>query len=136
MTDPAIQLIANLVVTNKAGSVLLVKYDAHEEASDPEADTRWWLPGQELAPYEHPDQAAHRALAQISGLTVTDLALTRVQSFRGRRGWHVSFDYRVAATGDDVGDVDCPGAWFDFAHLPRTMHGPWETDTIRGVLEG
>jgi ADP-ribose pyrophosphatase YjhB (NUDIX family) len=136
MSDPAIQLISNLIVTNESGQVLLVQYAAGQEASEAEAETRWWLPGQQLTPYEHPEQAATEALAHIPGLIVVDLTLARVQSFRGRRGWHVSFDYRVTAAGGIVGDPELPAAWFEVTALPRTMHGPWESETIRGVLDG
>lgn len=129
MTDrPEIQLIANLVVENPEGAILLVRYD-------PEAETRWWLPGHELEPYQHPDEAAQRAVDEIGGVTVDRIRLARVQSFRGRRGWHISFDYHIHADGrPDNGDF--PAAWHDPGQLPPTMHGKWERDTIVAVRAG
>ena len=49
-SQPEIQLIANVVATNPSGEVLFVKYDLEDE--------RWWLPGGDLEPYEHPDDRA------------------------------------------------------------------------------
>jgi ADP-ribose pyrophosphatase YjhB (NUDIX family) len=46
--QPEIQLIANLVVRRPDGRVLLVRYRDDDE--------RWWLPGGDLEPYEHPDE--------------------------------------------------------------------------------
>jgi ADP-ribose pyrophosphatase YjhB (NUDIX family) len=130
--QPPIQLIANLVVHN-GDAVLLARYDASDESDPDEGDIRWWLPGQELEPYEHPDEAARRALAAIPGLVAEEVALAGVQSFRGRRGWHVSFDYRVTATGDPGAD-GVPAGWFSRHELPRTMHGRWERDVIDRLL--
>jgi ADP-ribose pyrophosphatase YjhB (NUDIX family) len=133
VTDPEIQLIANLVVQREDGRVLLVRYDPAGESDDPDAPVRWWLPGQQLEPYEHPDDAARDALAEIDGLTVAGVALAGVQSFRGRRGWHISFDYHVTASGEPTG-TGVPGQWCDPTDLPRTMHGAWERATIDRVL--
>lgn len=132
---PAVQHIANLVVRNAAGQILLVRYDAAEEEAglEPSPDTKWWLPASELEPYQHPDEAAELALDAIGGLDATVLGLRRVQSFRGRRGWHISFDYLVDASGQpSSGRV--PAAWFDADDLPPTMHGNWERETIDGVV--
>jgi hypothetical protein len=45
--QPDIQLIANAVITDRRGRVLLTRYDADE--------SRWWLPGSNLLPYEQAD---------------------------------------------------------------------------------
>jgi len=120
---PAIQLIANLVITAGDGSVLLVRYDP--------ADDRWWLPGGDLRPYEHPDEAARRVLATLEGLGVGEMRMQEVESFRGRRGWHVVFHYRVRADGTPAGAV--PAQWFPASDLPRTMHGAWERAVVERV---
>lgn len=130
---PAIQLIANLVVHDDHGRVLLARYDPAGESAEADADARWWLPAHELEDYQHPDDAARIALDEIAGVVPTSIALARVQSFRGRRGWHVSFDYAVAATGDP-GSGGVMAQWFDRGDLPATMHGNWERDTIDAVL--
>ena len=134
MTDePAIQLIANLVVEGADGHVLLARYDPAGEVDDADADVRWWLPAHELEPYQHPDEAAALALDAIGGLTVESIELARIQSFRGRRGWHLSFDYRVRADGVPEGAV--PAGWHRSDDLPPTMHGSWERDTIDAVRQ-
>ncbi len=121
---PPIQLIASLVITGLEGGVLLVRYD-------PE-DDRWWLPGSDLEPYEHPDEAARRVLAGLAGLSVRTVAMREVESFRGRRGWHIVFHYHVAADGAPAGP---PAAqWFAASSLPRTMHGAWERSVVERVL--
>ena len=131
--QPAIQLISNLVVSNEDGEVLLVRYDPAGEPEVPDADARWWLPGAELEPYSHPDDAAADALAEIDGLSVTATRLTGVESFRGRRGWHVSFEYDVRAAGDPTASSGVPAAWHALENLPRTVHGKWERSVIERV---
>jgi ADP-ribose pyrophosphatase YjhB (NUDIX family) len=117
MTDPDIQLIANVVAVSPDGRVALTRYDTD--------DDRWWLPGTDLEPYEHPDGAARRVIADL-GLT-GDATLAGIESFRGRRGWHVAFNYRcqAEAAGHD--------SWFDPTELPPTRHGAWEAEVIRSV---
>lgn len=119
--QPAIQLIANLVVTRPDGQVLFVRYDPEDE--------RWWLPGEDLNPYEHPDEAARRILAEFTGLTVGAMHLREIESFRGRRGWHVVFHYRVDADGEVQSRF--PASWFPLTNLPRTPHGRWEKDIAK-----
>jgi hypothetical protein len=123
--QPEIQLISNLVVTNEEGQVLFIKYDPEDE--------KWWLPGDDLKPYQHPDERAKEVLDAIEGLTWSDMKLILVESFRGRRGWHVMFDYHIIANG--TLKEDSAAAWFSQDQLPRTKHGNWELETIRQVLD-
>ncbi len=123
--QPEIQLISNLVVATPAREVLLVQYDSE--------GGRWWLPGADLQSYEHPDEAARRVLASLPGLSVRAVQMHDVESFRGRRGWHVVFHYRVTAEGDPKSPT--PAKWFSPSALPRTMHGQWERDVVQRVLE-
>ena len=128
MDQPAIQLIANVVLEHTDGRVLLVRYgDAEHEGDAP----RWWIPAGELEPYEHPDDVARSAIDGF-GLTIESLALARIESFRGRRGWHLSFDYRARGAGEPGGAI--PVAWHDPADLPPLAHGRWERDMITAVL--
>jgi ADP-ribose pyrophosphatase YjhB (NUDIX family) len=124
---------ANVVVHDDAHRVLLARYDPAAEIDDEDASTRWWLPADELSAFQHPDEAARTALEEIEGLTLRSLELRHIQSFRGRRGWHISFDYPAQATGEPR-----PGAvtaeWFDRQALPATLHGNWERETIDNVL--
>ena len=126
MTDDnvATQVIANLVVSDAAGRVLLVRYDADDE--------KWWLPGQDVAPFTHPDDAASAALAQIGGIACEPPRLHHVESFRGRRGWHLVFHYAVAASGEPGGGP--AAAWFPADRLPATRHGGWERQQVAAVL--
>ena len=121
---PEIQLISNLVVANEEGQILFIKHDPEED--------RWWLPGDDLTPYQHPDERAREILGSIQGLAWQEPRMVSVQSFRGRRGWHVMFNYYVTGSGsvDAAGDA----AWFSLDDLPRTKHGTWEHDTVREVL--
>lgn len=131
--EPAIQLIANLVVQRPDGQVLLAQYNRDNESSEPNPTARWWLPAHELDQYQHPDDAASHAIDSIGGLEVGSIDLVRVQSFEGRRGWHISFDYCVRASGDPT-SAEIPAAWFSLEEFPATMHGAWERQTIDAVL--
>jgi ADP-ribose pyrophosphatase YjhB (NUDIX family) len=117
---PDIQLIANVVITNDRGEVLLTRYR--------DDDPRWWLPGSELDPYEHPDQACARALADL-GITASP-RLHHIESFRGRRGWHVMFNYHCEAAA-----TNAQGQWHATGALPATTHGEWERGVIGKVLQ-
>jgi DNA-binding PadR family transcriptional regulator/ADP-ribose pyrophosphatase YjhB (NUDIX family) len=119
-----VQLIANVVATRSDGRLLLIRYDPQDE--------RWWLPGGDLEPYEHPDGAAARVLGAFPGLLFEPPAMRFVDSFRGRRGWHVVFNYRVNVSGRPRSEL--PVAWFGRDELPRTMHGRWEHDAVERTL--
>jgi ADP-ribose pyrophosphatase YjhB (NUDIX family) len=119
--QPEIQLIANAVVTDGRGRVLLTRYDDED---------RWWLPGTDLTPYEHPDEAVQRALHTVLAGS-TRCRLHHVESFRGRRGWHVMFNHRVTATAKSATG---PSQWFAADALPRLAHGRWEREVIAKVL--
>jgi ADP-ribose pyrophosphatase YjhB (NUDIX family) len=121
--QPNIQLIANLVIHNNQ-DVVLVRYDPENQA--------WWLPGGDLEPFEHPDEAAKRILSTFAGLEFQVPKLASVESFRGRRGWHIVFHYDVPATGQPANDV--PTQWFGFEEFPQTVHGKWERDSVLTVL--
>jgi ADP-ribose pyrophosphatase YjhB (NUDIX family) len=120
--QPDVQLISNLVVIRGDGRILFVR--------DPD-DDRWWLPGEDLRPYQHPDERAEEVLDEVGGLTCRLLRMVFVESFRGRRGWHVVFHYRAEVEGD----ASDPGAeWFAPDELPRTAHGAWERKAVERVL--
>jgi hypothetical protein len=123
-SQPEVQLISNLVVTNREGHVLFVRYHPDDE--------RWWLPGEDLEPYQHPDDLARQILGGFPGLRSGEPAPSFVESFRGRRSWHVVFHYRAEGSGRPGGDL--PTGWFPPHDLPRTMHGRWEVDVVRRVL--
>ena len=96
--NPEVQLISNIVVQDDDGRVLFVKYDLDDE--------RWWLPGDDLVPYQHPDERAAEILNGLPGLKCSNLEMKFIESFRGRRGWHVMFNYNAKGSGDVTGDKD------------------------------
>ena len=120
---PDVHLISSLVVLNDLQHTLLVRYDPENEA--------WWLPGSDLEPFEHPEEAATRITRDL-GLEPVSLELAKVDSFRGRRGWHVVFHYRVKT--DQPTSTDVPADWFSLENFPKTVHGRWERDTVTAVL--
>jgi ADP-ribose pyrophosphatase YjhB (NUDIX family) len=122
---PETQLIANLVIRDGAGRVLLARYNPDDE--------RWWLPGDDLDPYQHPDEKARQLLEQLADLEHESPVMIRVDSFRGRRGWHVFFHYLVEASGEPSARFEV--AWFPPERLPRTAHGPWEKNVVPSVLD-
>ncbi|MEM7221698.1 MAG: hypothetical protein AAF495_01880 [Pseudomonadota bacterium] len=128
MTEETVdtQVIANLVVRDPEGRVLFVRYDPENE--------KWWLPGKDVAPYTHPDETAAAVLAAVEGLAVDSTELSHVESFRGRRGWHLVFNYDVRATGAPGGSDEAQ--WFDAEALPRTVHGAWEKQVVARVTAG
>lgn len=117
------QVIANLVVRNAEGAVLFVRYDPENE--------KWWLPGQDVMPFTHPDDAAADVAASFEGLAVRSCRLSHVDSFRGRRGWHLVFHYDLRADGNPSGRHEA--RWFDKTSYPRTTHGGWEKEVIDRV---
>jgi ADP-ribose pyrophosphatase YjhB (NUDIX family) len=116
---PDIQLTANVVIVNDKNEVLLTRYDPDDE--------RWWVPGASLDTYEHPDAASKRALKDIGQSDALATSLKQVDSFRGRRGWHVMFNY-LARTASDAANEDAK--WFPLDALPAMMHGEWEKNVI------
>lgn len=120
----ATQVIANLVVSDGKGRVLLVRYDPEDE--------KWWLPGRDVEPFTHPDDTAKAVLAELAGIESEGPRFHHVESFRGRRGWHLMFHYAVAATGEPAGGP--PAAWFPADALPATRHGGWEKQQVAALL--
>lgn len=125
--QPPIQLIVN-VVAHDGSHVVLTRHGTDEETV---AD-RWWLPGEDIEPYEHPDEVAHAVVAEL-GLDAESVALAAVQSFRGRRGWHIAFDYNVVVSQRALAGATA-ASWFPIDDLPRTAHGAWEGNVIKSVL--
>jgi ADP-ribose pyrophosphatase YjhB (NUDIX family) len=127
---PEVQLIVNLVVHDGSTRALLVRRGADEGAPSVD-DERWSLPGWELEPYEHPDEGARQLLAGL-GLPGSEPTLAYVDSFRGRRGWHVTFNYRAESSADPSSDQQT--GWFSPDAFPRTVHGRWEREVVARVL--
>jgi ADP-ribose pyrophosphatase YjhB (NUDIX family) len=121
--SPQIDLICNVVTVNSKGEVLLVRFGD---------DPRWWLPGRGLVPYQHPDEVAPEILAEINGVKAGEPAFCEIESFRGRTGWHVMFNYRASGKGKPA-DAEA-ARWFATDKLPQMAHGEWEKGVIGRVL--
>jgi hypothetical protein len=122
---PEIQLVCNVVIRREDGKILLAQYGGKD-------DPRWWLPYYELVPYEHPDLAVSKVLENFGGMTSKKSAFKEVESFRGRSGWHVMFNYLTDVSGKPNGEINCE--WFSPDELPQTPHGKWEKDLIQRAL--
>lgn len=125
MTDqrPQIDLICNLVARREDGKVLFVR-------EDPE-DRRWGLPYRGLVPYQHPDEVAPLVVADW-GLTSSSVQFSEIESFRGRSGWHVMFNYLADVQGEPAGDG--ASGWFAPEAMPHTLHGYWEKEVVRRAV--
>lgn len=122
---PQIDLICNVVVRRANGDVLLAQYVKDDE--------RWWIPTRDLVPYEHPDEAAPKVIADLEGLSAKRVVFSEIESFRGRSGWHVMFNYLADVTGD--ARTRTPFKWFAPDKLPQMVHGSWEKQVIAKALE-
>jgi ADP-ribose pyrophosphatase YjhB (NUDIX family) len=109
---PPIQPIVNLILV-RAGAVLLHRPDSENPA--------WWLPGADLMAYEHPDEGVTRVLNDFG--VGTRATLSHIESFRGRRGWHLVFHYRVTLDADADVRTATPHAWHALDAFPKTAHG-------------
>jgi ADP-ribose pyrophosphatase YjhB (NUDIX family) len=125
---PDIQLTSNVVIINEKHEVLLTRYDPDDE--------RWWIPGASLETYEHPDAAAARALADVGQSDKLRATLRHVESFRGRRGWHVMFNYAVQSDSLDTDTKSQDSKWFPLDALPAMTHGEWEKSVIARCIRG
>jgi ADP-ribose pyrophosphatase YjhB (NUDIX family) len=121
---PDIQLTANIVIVNSKREVLLTRYEPDDE--------RWWIPGASLDTYEHPDAASKRALVDVAQSESLTTTMKHVESFRGRRGWHVMFNYLVHS---DSLTTNAESQWFPLDSLPATMHGEWEKNVIAQCMK-
>jgi ADP-ribose pyrophosphatase YjhB (NUDIX family) len=122
--QPDIQLTANVVIVNSKREVLLTRYEPEDE--------RWWIPGASLETYEHPDAASKRALADVGQSESLATTMKHLESFRGRRGWHIMFNYLVHT---DSHDANNDSQWFPLDNLPATMHGEWERNVIAACFK-
>ncbi len=124
-SQPAIQLIANVVLLDPSNRVLLVRRDPDED--------KWWLPGEDLEAYEHPDERVAEVIASLGVEVLKPSKLIFIESFKGRRGWHVMFNYIAEVSAFE--SLDSNAQWFESCELPPTKHGRWEQTTISKVLE-
>jgi len=123
--QPKIDLICNVVIKRASDEkVLLVKYKKD--------DDRWWIPSETLVPYEHPDEVALKVIKNTGGLTNKYLNFSEIESFRGRTGWHIMFNYLTEV--EPKGECEVTSEWFSPNNLPQMVHGKWEKSVIDKAL--
>ena len=118
------------------GRVLLVKYK-----NMPDQQRGWFLPDDGLLDLEHPGDAAKRILKSQLNLSVPELHLSHIESFKGMdRSWHLIFHYRVEldkamllAPSENVESME----WFALGQLParsEIAHHGWAIDVINEIM--
>ena len=102
----------------------------------------WALPGGFIEPFERPEDAARRELAEETGLVLSSpFALVGVYGERGRdpRGWTVSAAYVALIDGDVPavlgGDDADEARWFSVNGLPPLAfdHAQIVTDALAAL---
>ncbi|MFQ5933909.1 MAG: NUDIX hydrolase, partial [Dehalococcoidia bacterium] len=101
------------------GKVLLVKYT---DINKYDHQRGWFLPDDLMNNLEHPERAAKRILKEQVGLSLSEINLSHIESFKGNDGtWHLTFHYRVdldetpdLAPSSDVAKAE----WFSLDNLP------------------
>jgi ADP-ribose pyrophosphatase YjhB (NUDIX family) len=120
------------------GSVLLVRYGDMAKYDD---ETGWFLPDDELEHLEHPTKAARRIAQEQLGLTLDEVSLGLIESFRGNDGsWHMSFHHvaRFPSVPElkPAPDVDA-AEWFSLDRLPprsEVAHHGWALTVLRKMV--
>ena len=125
------RLVADIAIRSR-DQVLLVKY---QDVSRYDGQRGWFLPDDFLHTLEHPEDAARRIAQDQSGLTLTDVRLSHIESF-GNGAWHLIFHYR-ADLSDSRGLRPGPNVaaleWFPRSRLPdrsSMAHGGWAADVL------
>jgi ADP-ribose pyrophosphatase YjhB (NUDIX family) len=125
------RLVADVAIRS-SDRVLFVKY---KDVSRYDGQRGWFLPDDFLRHLEHPEDAAKRIAQDQSGLTLTDVRLSHIESF-GDGAWHLIFHYRADLTNSprlQPGPNVVALEWFPRSQLPdrSTMaHGGWAVDIL------
>ncbi len=133
-----VKLIADVILTAR-GRVLMVRY---RDSASQDGESGWFLPDDLMRELEHPEDAARRILDDQLGLADPGLALSHVESFRGKdRSWHLAFHY-LANLGEEP--ALSPAArlssaeWFPRDTLPDpadVAHHGWGLDVIQTAFD-
>lgn len=131
------KLIADVALVAE-GRVLLVKY---ADTNKYDHQRGWFLPDDLLAHLEHPEHAATRILNEQVNLSVPQVRLSHIESFKGRDGsWHLAFHYKAeldkALPLTPSADIEA-AEWFALDHLPsrsEVAHHGWALEVIREAL--
>lgn len=121
-------LIADIAVL-AAIRVLLVKY---KDVDKYDRESGWFLPGDVLRHFEHPEQAAKRILKEQLSISIGKVTLGFIESFKGNNGsWHMSFHCKaeLEKTPEKTASADLAAAeWFRLDWLPErseVVHHGW-----------
>ena len=132
------KLVADVAVLTE-GRVLMVRYS---DTNKYDHQSGWFLPDDLLANLEHPEAAARRILKEQMDLSISDLTLGYIQSFKGGDGsWHMAFHYVAQMTqlpsanpSPDVKTVE----WFSVNDLPprsEVAHHGWALRVVKELTD-
>ncbi len=119
--------------------ILLVKY---RETNKYDHQAGWFLPDDAMAHLEHPDQAAKRILKEQLNLSVSNLSLNHIESFKGNDGsWHLVFHYMAKLDKIPMltpsNDLEA-AEWFALDKLPprnEVAHHGWALGIIKTITQ-
>jgi len=117
MTTDDTVLVANVVVRNQAGQVLLIR----RSQTHPRLSLMWDLPGGLVEPGEAPEEAAERETWEETGLTVHDLEKYRERDAE-RDGRSYKFVLFTAMTDSDEVELSYEHdqyRWITAADIPE-----------------
>ncbi len=131
------KLIADVALLTE-DRVAMVRYP---RSGQYDHQTGWFLPDDELAFLEHPQDAVKRILDEQLGLRGVAPELDHIESFRGNdQSWHLSFhfvtelsDPSIIHAGERVSSLQ----WFRPAQLPErkdVAHHGWALDVIAKIM--
>ena len=122
------------------GKVLMVRYADTEKYDNQQG---WFLPDTLLSDLEHPEEAAHRVLADELGLAGSSPELSHIESFKGNDGtWHLAFHYTVKldrAVELSPTDNVKESRWFPLDQLParsEVAHHGWALGVLKKIVSG
>ncbi len=131
-------LIADLALFAE-GKILMVKY---ADTNKYDHQSGWFLPDDEMRHLEHPERAAKRIAEEQLGLTLTDVRLHHVESFKGNDGsWHLPFHClaELDATPKLKPSKDVATAeWFPVNGLPPKLevaHHGWALTVLSRMIK-
>ena len=131
------KLIADVALLSD-DRIALVRF---ARSSSYDGQTGWFLPDDELAFLEHPEDVATRILREQLGIPDLQPRLDHIESFRGNdRSWHLVFhfvaditDPSIVKVGEGIGALE----WFTLGRLPEradVAHHGWALDVIDKIV--
>ncbi len=130
-------LVADVALMT-GGKVLLTRY---KDVNKFDHQQGWFLPDDALNHFEHPETGAKRILKEQLNVTVPQLSLGFIESFKGDAGtWHLAFHYKAELEkapaikpSEDVKSAE----WFPVNQLPdrnEVAHRGWAISVLREMM--